>query len=280
MSKTKSNETRVTSGIQSVVVGMPLLRALAWSTGDLTLTELAGAAEMPPSKAYRYLIGYIETGLVRYSPETGRYDLGPLALDMGLAALRRLDVVRLAEPIIRTLGKEVGEAISLTVWGNRGTTIVRWQESGRPVTITQTVGTVLPLLTSSNGQIFLTYLPPEITEATIRQELQSANAKAAGLKNLTDTRQLADRIRARGMAVVEGQVLPGICSLSVPVFRHDQSLACGLSVVGFQGFMDLAEDGHPATRLRAAAGELSTLLGAHSLAGTQGPSGPRTRRRA
>lgn len=280
MSRAKSSEARATSGIQSVVVGMPLLRALAWSTGEMTLTELAGAADMPPSKAYRYLLGYVETGLVRYSADSGRYDLGPLALDMGLAALRRLDTVKLAEPIIRSLRDQVGEAVSLTVWGNRGTTIVRWQESGRAVSINVNVGTILPLLTSSNGQVFLSYLPPQMSEPLIRQELQSQEAQAAGLKTLADVRDLAERVRARGLAFGEGHVLPGVCSLTVPVFRHDQSLACGLSVVGFQGVMDMSMEGKPVTILRAAAAELSALLGAQSQAGLREPAGPRVRRRA
>src|SRR5258706_93112 len=67
-------------GIQSVEVGGRLLRALIGSAGAMNLTPLAKAAKMPATKARRYLVSFIRLGLVAQDPQSGKYNLGPLAL--------------------------------------------------------------------------------------------------------------------------------------------------------------------------------------------------------
>lgn len=57
-------------GIQSVEVGIPLLKALQEAQGPLTLTVLSEMARMPASKAHRYLASYARAGLVRQDSAT------------------------------------------------------------------------------------------------------------------------------------------------------------------------------------------------------------------
>jgi hypothetical protein len=79
-------------GIQSIEVGVPLLRVLADHGAPMMLRDLAKAAGMPAAKAHRYLVSFVRTGLViQDANQSGRYDLGHFALDLGLASLARLD---------------------------------------------------------------------------------------------------------------------------------------------------------------------------------------------
>ena len=96
-------------GIQSIEVGVPLLRVLADHGAPMMLRDLALAAGMPAAKAHRYLVSFMRTGLVTQDPLSGRYDLGHFALDLGLASLARLDAVRVATPVLDSLGEEIGE---------------------------------------------------------------------------------------------------------------------------------------------------------------------------
>ena len=78
-------------GIQSIEVGMRVLQALTEQRRALPLKDLARLADMPPAKAHPYLVSFMATGLVKQHPLTGHYELGPAALQMGLAALQQLD---------------------------------------------------------------------------------------------------------------------------------------------------------------------------------------------
>ncbi|MEA2665427.1 MAG: hypothetical protein QOI11_2371, partial [Candidatus Eremiobacteraeota bacterium] len=104
------------SGVQSVEVGASLLRALADADGPQSLGSLARAAGMSSAKAHRYLVSYVQAGLAIQSERSGAYDLGPLAVRVGLAALERFDVVRLAGERLGALRDEIDQTVMISVW--------------------------------------------------------------------------------------------------------------------------------------------------------------------
>ena len=83
-------------GIQSIEVGGELLRALARSGEPMMLRDLAREAGMAPAKAHPYLVSFSRIGLIEQAQTTGRYEIGALALELGLVNLRRLSPVRIA----------------------------------------------------------------------------------------------------------------------------------------------------------------------------------------
>ena len=74
-------------GVQSLEIGMGILRAMVNGQRSMMLKEIAAGADMPASKAHRYLVSLIRAGLVEQDPASSRYDLGPFALNIGLVAL-------------------------------------------------------------------------------------------------------------------------------------------------------------------------------------------------
>src|SRR5262245_7580809 len=112
-------------GVQSIEVGMRLLDAFAAAGTEMTLSSLAAAAHMHPSKAHRYLVSRVRAGYVEQDPSTSRYRLGGRSLSVGLVALRQLNVVRLGESIVLELHEASGYTVSMAVWANHGPTVVR-----------------------------------------------------------------------------------------------------------------------------------------------------------
>ena len=251
--------------VRSVIVGTPLLQALSEVTGSLPLAELARRAGMPAAKAHRYLAGYIAAGLISQDVATGRYDLGPFALHLGLAAIRRLDVVAAAEPVMEALRDEINETVSLAVWTARGPTLVRWVSSTAPMTININPGTVLPVTTSSNGQLFAAYLPDIATTALVDEELDRAAATApvpGKPRSRAELDVILRKTRETGMTAMSGVVLRGISSISVPIFGHAGKLLATLTIVGLESVFDSSTTGAPAQALLRAGVELSERMGA------------------
>ena len=91
---------RESRGIQSIEVGGELLRALARCGEPMMLRDLAREAGMTPAKAHPYLASFSRIGLIEQDETTGRYEIGALALELGLISLRRLSGVRIARPKI------------------------------------------------------------------------------------------------------------------------------------------------------------------------------------
>ncbi|HEX7916559.1 IclR family transcriptional regulator, partial [Rudaea sp.] len=137
--------TRESRGIQSIEVGGELLRALARSGEPMMLRDLAREAGMPPAKAHPYLVSFSRIGLIEQDETTGRYEIGALALELGLISLRRQSAVRIATPRIAALADSINHAVSLSVWGTHGATVVRLEEPSHPVHIAMRVGSVVAL---------------------------------------------------------------------------------------------------------------------------------------
>ena len=110
----------------------------------LALKDLAARADMPPAKAHRYLVSLIRAGLAEQDRESGRYRLGPLALELGLAALGTMDVLKFGAEVIADLRGEIDETVLLAIWGNKGPVVARWEESTRPVATNVRAGWVMP----------------------------------------------------------------------------------------------------------------------------------------
>lgn len=101
-------------------------------------------------------------------------DLGGFSPDLGIANRSQLYGVRIGTSAIAELASRLGTTTCLGVWGNKGPTIVRWEESARPVSASLRTGVVLPVLRSAAGQIFGAYLPRALTQPFIDEELRLA----------------------------------------------------------------------------------------------------------
>lgn len=247
-------------GVQSLEVGMGILRAMVRGQRAMMLKDIAAAAEMPASKAHRYLVSLIRAGLVEQDPNTSRYDLGPFALNIGLVAIDRLDRVRLGLSAIAALRDEINETTALAVWSDHGPVIVRWERPRRPITVNVVTGTALDLLTSASGRIFAAWLPHEVTAKRIEQEL--AASQTPGLRTQEDVDRLLAQVRADGVASVSGyHLVPGVEAVAAPVFNFKHEITLAMLVVGVQGMFDMSLDGPVVAALKRAAANLSERLG-------------------
>jgi len=244
-------EPRGPRGIQSIEVGGQLLLALAHHGRPLPLKDLAREAGMVPAKAHPYLVSFQKVGLVAQDAGSGHYGLGPLALQMGLIGLQQYDPLRLATPLIEELAEALGLTVALAMWGNRGPTIVRVAEAATPVHVTMRHGTVMSLRDTASGRLFAALLPPEALR----------DLGLADLSRDAPFQQALADIRAGQPARAEGDAVPGIHALAVPVFDSLGRLVLGLTVVGPGAAIDLGPQGAVARRMQQAAQALSQRLG-------------------
>jgi DNA-binding IclR family transcriptional regulator len=248
-------------GVRSVELGLKLVRQLARRAGPLALKDLAAGAAMPPAKAHRYLVSLIRAGLAEQDRESGRYRLGPLALELGLAALRELDVLKFGGEALAGLRTAIDETLLLAVWGNKGPVVARWEEASRPVASNVRAGWVMPLLNSATGRCFAAYLPDSVTAPLLAVELVERPDERARYPG-----RLAE-IRSRGLSRVDGDLLPGVASVAAPVFGHGGGIVAVIAALGPRGGFDIGWKGRNARAVRDAARRLSARLGHSSPAG-------------
>ena len=248
-------------GIQSIEVGGKLLLTLANASRAMALGELALEGGMDASKAHRYLVSFGKLGLVRQDPSSGTYDLGPLAAQLGLAALRRLDPLREATRAAEMLVTRIGHTVAIAAHGHLGPTIVRIEESVHPLHVNMRTGTVMSLLNTATGLVFAAYLPPSVVANMMAQEALRLYGNDARASDASIAKTLAD-VRRHGLARAVGRPIPGINALSAPVFDFDGRPVLALTALGPSGTFDASWSGPLARAVSECAKDLSIRLGA------------------
>jgi DNA-binding IclR family transcriptional regulator len=196
-------------------------------------------------------VSLIRVGLAEQERASGRYRLGPLALELGLAALRADNLLGVAGEVLADLRDEIDETVMLAVWGNKGPVVVRWEESSRPVATNVRAGWVMPVANSATGRCFAAFLAEGLVAPLLDL---TPRERAAFHARLTE-------IRARGMSRVDGDLLSGVSAIAAPVFQHDGAIAAVIASLGPQRAFDIAWRGGNAIATRAAALRLSKRLG-------------------
>lgn len=242
--------------VQSAEVGVGILKALAELAPATSLSKLADYVGMPASKVHRYLQALVDSGFAEQDSVTNHYRLGRSALQVGLAALSQLDVLKTSAPALIALRDELNETCFLAVWGNKGPTVVYVEPSLGAVTLVTQIGSVLPLLGSSTGLVFDAFLSPVETAALRQSEADSLNAK-----QLKEIDRHIEEIRSTGVHQIHGLLMAGVNAVSSPVFAMGSKLVGVVTVVGSASVLTDERQALAAQKLLKTAQAISARMG-------------------
>jgi DNA-binding IclR family transcriptional regulator len=282
-----SADAKPQRGIQSLDSTGDLLSALVSAARPLSLRDLAALAGMPPAKAFPHLVSLLKIGLLDRDA-SGCFEAGPLALELGLIGLQRLSPTREAEPEVVELAASTGMSVAMAVLGPLGPTVVRLEESARPLHVSLRVGSVMSLVNTAIGRVFAAHVADDVRAGLLAQDhLRLAGAALTGeaalrssaspertvaLASGADTApqfapastayaQRLAQIRTDGIDTALSRPVPGIDTLAAPVFDHTGSICLVLASMGPSGSFDSGPAGKPAQTLRAATLRLSRRFG-------------------
>jgi DNA-binding IclR family transcriptional regulator len=246
-------------GNRSVMAGFTLLTALASIGHAATLSEVAGAVKMTASRTHRFLAGLQKAGAVVQDPVSGKYDLGPGLIELGVTALGRVDIVRRAIDTIEDLAHATGLVSLVVAWGSNGPTVIKWTQGNRISTIHVPEGVNLPLLTTATGNIFLAYLSRGKTRRFLEQEAKSDSISRKDMES--DIESITAQVRAHGIAYSSGKASPNLVKLAAPVFQWNGDLALVITLIGDSNAADMSRNSAIARLLKSAAEHLNRVNG-------------------
>ncbi len=250
--------------VQAAETGFAVLKGLARIGGSASLTALSTYLNENPAKVHRYLASLIEEELVIQDPETQQYRLGLEAMFIGLSAMRQSDPIRLAEPALIRLRETLEVTSFIAVMGNKGPVIVRFEEPSLPVTVNVRVGSVLPLLTSATGRVFLGLQNDRLVRQLAQEEI-SKTTTSLNAEKINDPEifinQLREEVQKRNCAIVKDTNLRGISAVAAPIYNYAGQLCAVITALGATGGFDASVNGKICRQVQEEARQLSTSLG-------------------
>jgi DNA-binding IclR family transcriptional regulator len=200
--------------------------------GPLPLREIAARASMPPSKVHLYLVSFVRENMAYQDLATGHYGLGSFAIQLGLAAIRQLDVVALSSDMLTELRDKTDCAIYLSLWGDRGPCIVAKADGALQGAFSVRLGYILPLTTTATGLTFLAYLPQYETEKAINAQAAYDAARNAKSPSAEDIAERVAKVQRDGYASSAGMLHRNFAAIAAPILDYSNRIAATVTLLG------------------------------------------------
>jgi DNA-binding IclR family transcriptional regulator len=250
-------------GVQSVEVGIRVLKALADAAEPVKLKDVARAAGVASAQAHAYLMSFRRQMLVEQDDLTGRYRLGHFALQLGIARMRSFDPIRAGSEAILDLAIETRLTSALSVWGSFGPTVIYIHEGAEQIHINTRAGTVYSVTGTATGLVFAAFLPEDLVRTTIEAQMREAETTqrvGARLKFGAIARELP-AIRERGYATIDPPPIPGIYAIAAPVFDYVNQIRMVITLIGHFGAIDTSPGSQHIQQVLDAARKLNDQMG-------------------
>ena len=193
---------------------------------ELGTNELARRTGLSASTVSRTLATLAAGELVEHVPGSGRYRLGVRLMQLGHAALARLDLRALARPHLSELVESTGETATISVPGGPDAVTVEFVQSPCSVQSVAQLGRPSIAHATAAGKVVLAWGGVSLPPTPLRPFTP---------RTITDPRALSRevaRVRRRGWARAVREREEDLSALATPVFGASGEL---VAVLGLQG---------------------------------------------
>ena len=219
-------------GTQTVARAVALLKAFSDDQPEMGLSELARAAGLNKTTAFRLLSALENEGLVSHNTPGGAYRLGPEAIALGARALRATDLRAAARPELEALARETGETADLEVLDGADVLVVEEVHGGFVLGSLLWVGTRWPAHATSTGKAILAFLPEAESNAVLRGARRLAAPTPETISDRDALRAELARVRELGYATAIEELEANYAAVGAPVFDHEGRVAGAISLGG------------------------------------------------
>jgi IclR family pca regulon transcriptional regulator len=213
--------------IEALARGLDVIRAFRPLCPVMTLSDVAAAAGLARPTARRILLTLVELGYVRQS-EQG-FALTPRVLDLGVTYVRSMGLWDVARPHMERLVRRTNESSSVAQLDGSDIVYVARVAVPKLVTLAVQIGTRFPALPTSLGKVQLAALSDAELEATLAQPTRSG-LTARWQPDVRERDEVLRDVRARGWALTDEQLAPGIRSIAAPLRDGDGRVIAALNV--------------------------------------------------
>jgi IclR family pca regulon transcriptional regulator len=214
--------------IEAIARGLDVIRVFRAGQPAMSLAAVAAASDLPRPTARRILLTLEQLGYVRQVEASG-YELTPRVLDLGMSYVLSRGLWEIARPHMEALVARTRESTSIAQLDGSDIVYVARVAVPKIVTLSVTIGTRFPAMPTSLGKVLLAALPLAEAERVLAEPSRSgitppwrpdAAQRAVALRE----------VRARGWALTDEQLAPGIRSVAVPRRDGDGTVIAALNV--------------------------------------------------
>jgi IclR family pca regulon transcriptional regulator len=206
--------------VESLARGLDVLRCFDQAHRQMSLAEVATATDLARPTARRLLLTLAELGYVR--SVDGAFSLTPKCITLGTAYVASLGLWDIARPHLEALVRQTGESSSMAQLDGSDIIYVARVSVPKIIALRVDIGTLFPAPVTSQGKVLMAALTPTELDDVLKIPSRSGVTPPHSLIEPAEgSRDQLDheltQVRARGWALADEELAPGIRSVAVPV---------------------------------------------------------------
>ncbi|MEU1303830.1 IclR family transcriptional regulator [Streptomyces shenzhenensis] len=254
----EQQSSRSRSGIARALA---VIDAIARAPHAQGVSVIARETGLPKAVTHRILRELVAGNFLAFDEDTKVYRMGPGALNIGLAAMRELDIASVAHRHLVALSERTGQTSTLSVRQGWSRVYVDQVLSHQEIRMSVALGTSHPLHAGSSSKAILAALPDTEVEDYITHHSLDGVTDAT----ITSAETLRDEIsviRAAGYAVSVGERQVEAASVAAALHGPIGQVVGSVSVCGTRAMFEEASSSRLGEWVARAAADISADLGA------------------
>ncbi|MBI1354072.1 MAG: helix-turn-helix domain-containing protein [Acidobacteria bacterium] len=229
MASSAASRSKLSSNAMSSTLRcLRVLDILAEPPYELSLTEIVARLKMVKGSAHRMVRTLCEAGLVEQDVRSRLYRLSPKSFWVGTAFLRHSAVYQAALPLMHSMMERAGGMAHLAAWHERALMYLHTISQPGESHLFAEIGERWPLHCTGLGKAMLAYREPREIDLLFAVERTRFTANTITTGDAMK-REVA-RIRARGYAVDDEEMVQGVRCVAAPIFQRDGLAVAAVSV--------------------------------------------------
>jgi IclR family pca regulon transcriptional regulator len=200
--------------VEAVARGFDVLKAFGPDRPRMTLAEVAAESGLARPTARRILRTLLALGYVR--ADDTAFALTPRVLELGMTYVQSLGLWDVARPHMEALVARTGESTSVAQLDGSDIVYVARVAVPKIIALRVSIGTRFPAPATSLGKVLLAGLPPGELDAALA-EPSRAGVVPRWQPDRVELDGVLCEVRARGWALTDEQLAPGIRSVAAPL---------------------------------------------------------------
>ncbi|WP_431133576.1 IclR family transcriptional regulator [Paraburkholderia fungorum] len=213
--------------MKTVATALRILDLFADGAGQRSVSEIADHCQLPRSQVSRILSTFGRAGWLDQDPKTRRYSVGLPAYVVGSRFVQSHPLTKHAISLLRGIVDRSGFNTTLSILDHLKPLYLLGIAGPVPVDLSSAFGSYFPFHATAAGKVLAAFAPPDVRERML-QETTLERITSRTITNREQLRHEVEEVFRRGYASSDGERVPGMGALAVPVITHSGQVAAAI----------------------------------------------------
>lgn len=214
--------------VRSFARGLSVIQSFSEEHPEQTLADVATNTGLSRATVRRLLYTLMALGYVENDERFFR--LTPKILQLGFSYLATVPFLKLAEPIVNRIVRDLQESSSIAMLDGGEIVYLLRVPTQKILTINLSIGSRLAAPCTALGKVLLSDLNDELLDKILVNFLESENQNHLPKPEFIQLKESILKVREQGWCIVNQELEQGLSAIAVPIFGKGRRIIAAMNI--------------------------------------------------